>query len=48
MSTRPGGIKEVVDVALPYPRERTAPEFIALERRLKQLVREEVEKLGVV
>ncbi len=47
MSTRPGGIKEVVDVGLPYPRERTAPEFIALERRLKQLVREEVEKIGI-
>jgi len=48
MSTRPGGIKEVVDVGMAYPRERTAPEFIALERRLKQLVREEVEKLGVI
>ena len=47
MSTRPGGIKEVVEVGIEYPRERTAPEFIALEKKLKQLVREEVNKLGV-
>jgi NitT/TauT family transport system ATP-binding protein len=47
MATRPGAVKEVLDVAMPYPRERSSPEFIALERHIKSLVREEVEKLGL-
>ncbi len=33
---------------LPHPRERTSDAFIVLERRIKQLVREEVQKLGVM
>jgi NitT/TauT family transport system ATP-binding protein len=48
MATRPGNIKAVIDVDLPHPRERTDPNFIALERQVKQLVREEVDKLGVM
>ena len=48
MATRPGSIKAVIDVDLPHPRERTEPAFIALERRVKLLVREEVDKLGVI
>jgi ABC-type nitrate/sulfonate/bicarbonate transport system ATPase subunit len=48
MGTRPGMVKEVIDPALPHPRERTEPEFIALERHLKHLVRAEVQKLGVI
>jgi NitT/TauT family transport system ATP-binding protein len=48
MATKPGSIKTVIDVDLPHPRERTDPSFIALERRVKQLVREEVDKLGVM
>ncbi|MEJ1978292.1 MAG: hypothetical protein WDN49_21360 [Acetobacteraceae bacterium] len=47
MATRPGAVKEVLDVTMPHPRERSSPEFIALERHIKRLVREEVEKLGV-
>ncbi|MDJ0391558.1 ABC transporter ATP-binding protein [Roseomonas sp. E05] len=47
MATRPGAIKEVIDLDLPRPRERSDPAFTALERRIKQLVRVEVEKLGV-
>ena len=47
MATRPGTIKELVDVALPHPRDRSSPEFVSLERRIKRLVREEVAKLGV-
>jgi len=42
--TRPGSIKQVIDVA----RERSDPEFVGLERRIKELVRKEVIKLGVV
>jgi NitT/TauT family transport system ATP-binding protein len=48
MATRPGSVKEVFDITLPHPRDRSAPEFVALERRIKQLVREEVQKLGVI
>ena len=47
MATRPGAVKEVFDVDLPHPRERSSPEFIELERHIKRLVREEVQKLGV-
>jgi NitT/TauT family transport system ATP-binding protein len=48
MATRPGTIKEVVDVRLAHPRERSSPEFVGLEREIKQLVREEVAKLGIM
>jgi NitT/TauT family transport system ATP-binding protein len=48
MATKPGSIKDVFDVTLPHPRERSDPEFVALERKIKHLVREEVEKLGVI
>jgi NitT/TauT family transport system ATP-binding protein len=48
MATKPGSIKAVIDVELPHPRERTDPNFIALERQVKRLVREEVDKLGVI
>jgi NitT/TauT family transport system ATP-binding protein len=47
MATKPGAIKAVIDVDLPHPRERTEPGFIALERKVKHLVREEVDKLGI-
>ena len=48
MATKPGTIKTLIDVDLPHPRERTEPGFIALEREVKHLVREEVDKLGVM
>jgi NitT/TauT family transport system ATP-binding protein len=48
MATRPGGVKEVIDVGLPFPRDRASHEFVALEKRIKQSVREEVNKLGIV
>ena len=48
MATKPGCIKAIIDVDLPHPRERTDPEFIRLERQVKQMVREEVDKLGVI
>jgi NitT/TauT family transport system ATP-binding protein len=48
MATLPGSIKEVVDVSIPHPRDRSDAEFVAMERRIKHSVREEVEKLGVV
>ena len=47
MATRPGAVKEVIDVDLPHPRDRSSAEFVVLEKRIKRLVREEVEKLGV-
>jgi NitT/TauT family transport system ATP-binding protein len=48
MATQPGSIKQVIEVALRHPRERSDPEFVGLERRIKELVREEAVKLGVV
>jgi NitT/TauT family transport system ATP-binding protein len=48
MATQPGAIKKVIDVGLPYPRDRSSPQFVGMERNVKQLVREEVEKLGVM
>jgi hypothetical protein len=35
-------------VPLAHPRDRSGPQFVALERSIKQLVREEVQKLGVM
>jgi NitT/TauT family transport system ATP-binding protein len=47
MATRPGAVKQVFDIDLPYPRDRLSGPFLELERQIKQLVREEVLKLGV-
>jgi NitT/TauT family transport system ATP-binding protein len=47
MAIRPGTVKQVFDVTLPYPRERQSPAFLELEQEIKHLVREEVLKLGV-
>jgi NitT/TauT family transport system ATP-binding protein len=47
MATRPGAVKQIFDVDLPYPRDRMGGAFLGLEQRIKQLVREEVVKLGV-
>ncbi|MBL6456502.1 ABC transporter ATP-binding protein [Belnapia sp. T6] len=48
MATRPGAVKQVFDVEIPRPRERSDPEFVRLEREIKLLVRAEVQKLGVI
>ena len=48
MATRPGAVKQVFDIDMPRPRERTDPEFARLEREIKLLVRAEVQKLGVI
>ena len=47
MATRPGAIRAVFDVDLPHPRDRSSVEFVAMEKKIKQMVREEVQKLGV-
>jgi ABC-type nitrate/sulfonate/bicarbonate transport system ATPase subunit len=47
MATRPGAVKQVFDVGLDYPRDRMSRQFLALEQQIKQLVREEVMKIGV-
>ena len=48
MAIQPGSIKHIIDVPLRHPRDRSDQEFVGLERRIKDLVREEVIKLGVV
>jgi NitT/TauT family transport system ATP-binding protein len=48
MTYRPGKIKRLFDVSLPYPRAqyniRTAPEFLQLKLAIHELVREEIVK----
>jgi NitT/TauT family transport system ATP-binding protein len=47
MATRPGAVKQIFDIDLPYPRDRLSRAFLDLEQHIKHLVREEVLKLGV-
>jgi NitT/TauT family transport system ATP-binding protein len=48
MTARPGRIKEIVAVDLPRPRERGSAEFAAIARHVERLVKEEVQKAGLV
>jgi ABC-type nitrate/sulfonate/bicarbonate transport system ATPase subunit len=41
MTRRPGGIKEFVRVELPRPREEADSCYIALKRRLRELIRDD-------
>jgi len=41
MTARPGRIKDVVDVTLPFPRDLNAPEVTDLRAKLWEQVREE-------
>ena len=41
MTSRPGRVKEIVDVALPYPRDLNSPEVADLRAKLWDQVREE-------
>jgi NitT/TauT family transport system ATP-binding protein len=41
MTSRPGRVKDVVDVTLPYPRDLSAPEVTDLRAKLWEQVREE-------
>jgi NitT/TauT family transport system ATP-binding protein len=48
MAARPGRIREIIPIALPYPRDaatKTAPEFIKIRARIEKVVREEFQKL---
>jgi NitT/TauT family transport system ATP-binding protein len=47
MGTNPGSIREVFEVDLAHPRDRTGESFVALERKINRLMREETSKLGV-
>jgi NitT/TauT family transport system ATP-binding protein len=47
MATQPGAVKQIFDIELPYPRDRSSRAFLDLEQQIKRLVREEVLKLGV-
>ena len=44
MTARPGRIKDIIDVDLPYPRDVTAPEFGRLMRPVYAALKEEVMK----
>jgi NitT/TauT family transport system ATP-binding protein len=48
MAARPGRIREIIPIDLPYPRDaatKTAPEFIKIRARIEKVVREEFQKL---
>jgi ABC-type nitrate/sulfonate/bicarbonate transport system substrate-binding protein len=47
VATRPGAIRAVFELDLPHPRDRSSVEFVTMEKKIKQMVREEVQKLGV-
>jgi NitT/TauT family transport system ATP-binding protein len=47
MATRPGRIREIIPIDLPYPRgagTKTSAEFIAIRARIEKVVREEFQK----
>jgi NitT/TauT family transport system ATP-binding protein len=48
MASRPGRIREVIPIDLPYPRDaatKTSPEFIKIRAGIEKVVREEFQKL---
>ena len=48
MAARPGRIREVIPIDLPYPRDaatKTSPEFIKIRAVIEKVVREEFQKL---
>ena len=48
MASRPGRIREVIPIDLPYPRDaatKTSPEFIKIRAVIEKVVREEFQKL---
>jgi NitT/TauT family transport system ATP-binding protein len=46
MGTRPGMVRDVFEVGIDHPRDRTGDRFVSLEREIHTLMREEVRKLG--
>ena len=47
MAARPGRIREIIPIELPYPRvaaTKTSPEFVAIRARIEKVVREEFQK----
>jgi NitT/TauT family transport system ATP-binding protein len=44
MTARPGRVREDIEIALPRPRDRTSPEFIAVRGRVLSELDEEFEK----
>jgi NitT/TauT family transport system ATP-binding protein len=47
MGTRPGTIRQVIDIDAERPRDLTSPRLIELEKSIHRQVREEASKLGV-
>jgi NitT/TauT family transport system ATP-binding protein len=48
MAARPGRIREIIPIDLPYPRDaatKTSPEFIRIRAGIEKVVREEFQKL---
>ena len=47
MGARPGRIREVFDIGLAHPRDRTGDEFVDIERRIHRMLRQETQQLGL-
>jgi NitT/TauT family transport system ATP-binding protein len=48
MGTKPGSVRKIFDVAIPQPRDRMGVEFKAIEKEIHGLMREELQKVGVI
>ena len=47
MAARPGRIREIIPIDLPYPRgagTKTSPEFVQIRARIEKVVREEFQQ----
>jgi NitT/TauT family transport system ATP-binding protein len=47
MATRPGAIREIIQIDMPHNRDRTSPAFREIEQYVHRIMRDEVKKLGV-
>jgi len=48
LTARPAKVREVIDVPIPRPRDRTSPEFIGIRVKVLEELQEEFEKTGVL
>jgi len=48
LTARPAKVREVIDVPIPRPRDRTSPEFIGIRAKVLEELQEEFEKTGVL
>lgn len=47
MGARPGRIRQIFDIDIPHPRDRMSDQFVATERTIHKMLREETHQLGL-